>query len=159
QNVSIGLTSTFSNSWINEFRFGANRSHQEYGCDGVQTFDSLGQIDSVGVGADYVMPFAGFGCFDLVDANQQARYTGTYQTIYNVTYSRGRLLFKFGGEFRDVYSNSYDDFATRTNLNLVSFTASGGTVAALPATSAASGYAPVEDSLLALLGFVNSQYQ
>ena len=159
QNIGIGLTSTFSNTWINEFRFGANRSHQDYTCDGYKTFDSLGQVDPLGVGADYVMPFAGFGCFALVDANQQARYTGTYQTIDNVTYARGRHLFKFGGEFRDVYSNSYDDFATRTNLNLITYTNSGFTYPALPSSSPAFGYAPVEDSLLALLGVANSQYQ
>ena len=159
QNVGIALTSTFSSAWINEFRFGANRSHQEYTCDGYKTFDSLGQIDTVGVGADYVMPFAGFGCFALVDANAQARFTGTYQTIDNVTHAQGRHLFKFGGEFRDVYSNSYDDFATRANLNLVSYTNSGQTVAALDPSNPAYTDAATEDSLLALLGFVNQQFQ
>src|SRR5271170_6451867 len=57
QNAAIGLTSTLKNNLINEFRFGANRSHQAYGCDGSKTFDSFGQIDSIGVGADYYFPF------------------------------------------------------------------------------------------------------
>ena len=157
QSAGISLTSAFSDRWINEFRFGANRSHQEYTCNGYKTIDSLGQIDPVGVGADYVMPFSGFGCFTLIDANQQARFTGTYQTIDNISYSRGRHLFKFGGEFRDVYSNSFDNFSTRTNLNFVSYSFAG--VAALFPDSPASGYAPVEDSLDALLGVENSQFQ
>ena len=58
QNASIGLTSTFNDRWINEFRFGGNRSHQEYGCDGAQLFNSLSQTDSLGVGADSISPSA-----------------------------------------------------------------------------------------------------
>jgi carboxypeptidase family protein/TonB-dependent receptor-like protein len=165
QNAVIGLTSTFTDRLINEFRFGANRSHQEYGCDGAKLFDSFGQIDSQGVGADYYLPFGqqnvsgydGFGCIYLGDANAQARFTGTYQTLDSLSYSRGRHLFKWGGEFRDVYSNSYDDFGVRTFLNLEGYTTSG--VQALPASSPLANDPNTEDAVLALLGYVDTQTQ
>ncbi|HTP68831.1 MAG TPA: TonB-dependent receptor [Dongiaceae bacterium] len=163
QNAAIGLTSTLTQRLVNEFRFGANRSHQEYGCNGAKTFDSFGQIDSQGFGADYNIPFGqqngylGFGCFFLGDANQQARFTGTYQTFDAMTYSRGRHLFKWGGEFRDVYSNSYDDFGVRSYLNFTGFTSSGFT--ALPDTNPLVDDPTTEDALLTLLGFVDFQQQ
>ncbi len=162
QNAMIALTSTFSDRLINEFRFGANRSNQQYNCSGVSTFDSFGQVDSVGVGADYFVPFGapsfpGVGCLTLGDANGQARFTGTYQTLDTMTFTRGRHLFKWGGEFRDVYSNSYDDFGTRAQLDFQGFTNSG--VVALPDTSPLVNDPTTEDAVLSLLGFVDSQYQ
>jgi hypothetical protein len=163
QNAAIGLTSTLTQRLVNEFRFGANRSHQEYGCNGSKIFDSFGQIDSVGVGADYAIPFGqstgytGFGCFFLSDANKQARFTGTYQTLDAMTYSRGRHLLKFGGEFRDVYSNSYDDFGVRTSLDFAAFTALG--VTALPSSSPLYSDPTTEDAVLTLLGYVGTQSQ
>lgn len=162
QNVSIGLTSTLTDRLINQFRFGANRSHQSYGCGGVSLFDSFGQIDSVGVGADYNIPFGnpsdtGFGCLTLGDSDGQARFTGTYQAIDSVAYSRGRHLLKWGGEFRDVYSNSYDGFGTRTYDDFQGFTNSG--IMALPATSPLASDNATEDAVLSLLGYVDFQLQ
>jgi hypothetical protein len=165
QNAVIALTSTLKDNLINEFRFGANRSHQEYGCDGSQIFNSFGQIDSLGVGADYYFPFGqqnvngydGFGCIYLGDANAQARYTGTYQTLDSMSLSRGRHLFKWGGEFRDVYSNNYDDFGVRTFLDFEGYSLSG--VQALPANSPLVNDYNTEDAVLSLLGYVASQTQ
>jgi hypothetical protein len=165
QNAAIGLISTITDRLINEFRFGANRSHQEYTCDGSKTFDSFGQIDSLGVGADYYIPFGqqnvsgydGFGCIYLGDANAQARYTGTYQTLESMSYSRGRHLFKWGGEFRDIYSNSYDDFGVRTLLNFEGYTTSS--VQALPSSSPLVDDPNTEDAVLSLLGYVDTQDQ
>jgi hypothetical protein len=162
QNVSIALTSTLTDRLVNEFRFGANRSDQQYNCDGSKVFDSFGQIDPVGIGADYGIPFGtpsnpGFGCLALTDSNGQARYTGTYQTQENMSYARGRHLFKWGGEFRDVYSNSYDNFSTRAYLDFLAFTNSG--VTALYPSSPLYNDPATEDSVLTLLGYVDTQYQ
>jgi hypothetical protein len=163
QNIALGLTSTLNDTLINEFRFGANRSHQDYACDGSKIFDSLGQIDSVGTGADYGIPFGqqngyqGFGCIFLGDADAQTRFTGTYQTVDYMTHSRGRHLFKWGGEFRDVYSNSYDDFGTRTLLDFQGFTNSG--IFALPSTSPLVNDTTTENAVLTLLGYVDTQFQ
>ncbi len=162
QNASIALTSTLTNQLINEFRFGANRSHQDYGCDGVSIFDSFGQIDSFGVGADYNIPFGnsaneGFGCLSQGDSDGQARYTGTYQTLDNMSYSRGRHLLKWGGEFRDIYSNSYDGFGTRAYNDFEGYTNSS--VVALPASSPLVNDPNTENAVLTLLGFVDFQVQ
>ena len=163
QNAAIGLTSTLTQRLVNDFRFGANRSHQNYGCNGTSTFDSFGQIDSQGFGADYYIPFGqelgyyGFGCLALGDANAQARYTGTYQVLDALTYSLGRHLLKWGGEFRDIYSNSYDDFGVRDFLTFTAFSSSG--VTALPPDNPLFNDYSVEDSVLSLLGYVDSQYQ
>jgi hypothetical protein len=162
QNAAISLTSTLTNTFINEFHFGANRSHQEYGCNGYQTFNSFGQIDPVGNGADYGIPFGtpsspGFGCLALGDSNEQARFTGTYQTLDSMSLSRGRHLFKWGGEFRDVYSNSFDNFSTRTYLDFQGFTNAGLT--ALYPSSPLYNDAATENAVLTLLGMVNTQFQ
>ena len=163
QNAAITLTSTLTQRLVNEFRFGANRSHQDYGCNGVNTFDSFGQVDSQGFGADYYIPFGqqlgyyGFGCIFLGDANAQARYTGTYQTVDALTYSRGRHLIKWGGEFRDVYSNSYDDFGVRTFLDFAGYTNFG--VSALPSTSPLYSDPITQDAVLSLLALTDYQFQ
>ena len=49
----VGLTSTLTDRFINEFRFGANRTDPQFNCDGVSTFDSFGFVDVYGRGADY----------------------------------------------------------------------------------------------------------
>ncbi len=157
QNASIALTSTLTDKLINEFHFGGNRSHQLFGCNGAKVIDSFGQIDAVGTGSDFDIPFSGFGCFALSDSDGQARFTGTYQTLDSLTYSRGRHLFKWGAEFRDVYSNSFDGFGTRTFLNFLSYSVAG--VMALPPTSPLVNDITTEDSVLTLLGYVNGQSQ
>jgi hypothetical protein len=165
QNAAIGLTTTLNNNLINEFRFGANRSHQAYGCDGANTFNSFGQIDSLGVGADYYFPFGqqnvngydGFGCIFLGDSNSQARFTGTYQTLDSMTYSRGRHLFKWGGEFRDVYSNNYDGFGVRTFLDFEGYSLYN--IQALPQNSPLVNDVNTEDAVQSLLGLTSLQEQ
>lgn len=161
QNGVIGLTSTLKDNLINEFHFGANRTNLQFNCTGASTFDSFGNVDSVGRGPDYGLPFGpagtpGFGCQGLGDANGQARFTGTYQTSDNISYSRGKHTFKFGGEFRAVYSNSFDDFGTRQSLGFAAFSDFG-----IPAIStgnaAVDNNTAIQNQTLALLGFVDSQ--
>ena len=137
QNGVIGVTSTLSERFVNEFRFAANRNALDFGCNGVSTFDSFGRVDTFGRGADYNMPFSssGFGCQGLVDSDAQARFTGTYQTIDNMSFERGHHLFKWGAEFRDVYSNSYDNFNTRAQLDFSAYTNYGTEFLNLPSNS------------------------
>src|SRR5882724_9029584 len=49
------------------------------------------------------------------------RATPTYQTIDGISYTHGKHAFKFGGEFRAAYSNSFDDFGTRQSLDFSAF--------------------------------------
>jgi hypothetical protein len=157
QNGVVGLTSTLTNNLVNEFHFGANRTNLQFNCSGTQVFDSFGNVDSVGRGPDYGLPsIAAFGCGGLGDANGQARFTGTYQTLDSVSYSRGKHALKWGGEFRAVYSNSFDDFSTRQFLDFAAFSNFG--VRALKNVPAAvSGNTSLENQVLGLLGFVDSQ--
>jgi hypothetical protein len=123
QSLSIGLTSSFGATLSNEFRFGANRNNSGFTCNGslADTITNAAGnfIDSTGRGADFSLPgfsvagVANFGCASLGDSNGQDRHTGTYQYLDYVTKVVGSHTIKFGGEFRDVYSNNNDNFSSR----------------------------------------------
>jgi hypothetical protein len=127
QGLALGLTSTFGATLSNELRFGANRNNSGFACTGVGTFNSITSpsgnfIDSEGNGADFSLPgLTSFGCQNLGDANAQGRKTGTYSYTDNVTKVLGSHTLKFGGQFRDVYSNNNTNFGSRAafsfNLN------------------------------------------
>jgi len=174
QNGVIGLTSTLSDRFVNELRFAANRNHFAALCNGASTFNSFGRVDSFGRGADYNMPFSssGFGCQALFDSDAQARFTGTYQTIDNMSYQTGHHLFKWGVEFRDVYSNSYDNFNTRAQLDFSAYTNNPGTeFLNLPSNSPllakdsmgnyvnADALTAVENGASLLFGYADNQFQ
>jgi hypothetical protein len=172
QAFVIGLTSTLTSRFINEFRFGGNRNDLQFNCGGVKTFDSFGFVDTYGRGADYFVPFGssfapGFGCIAFLDADSQVRYTGTYQTDDKMSYSRGHHLFKWGVEFRDVYENSYNDFGSRGVFDFSAYTNSGGAKQSLslPSNSPlldpanAATLAATENAVFALIGYVDFQTQ
>jgi len=171
QNGVIGLTSTLSDRFVNEFRFAANRNHIDFNCSGISTFNSFGRVDSFGRGADWNMPFgsSNFGCGALFDSDGQARNTGTYQTVDNMSYMRGHHLFKWGVEFRAAYSNSYDNFSTRAFLDFSSFTNTGMNFlppnSPLLATDSSGNYlypdelAATENGASLLFGFADNQIQ
>jgi Carboxypeptidase regulatory-like domain/TonB dependent receptor/TonB-dependent Receptor Plug Domain len=157
QNGVIGLTSTLTNNLVNEFHIGGNRTNLQFNCTGTKVFDGFGNVDSIGRGPDYGLPgIVGFGCQGLGDSNGQARFTGTYQTLESISYSRGKHTFKWGAEFRAVYSNSFDNFSTRQFLDFSAFSNFG--VRALKNVPAAvSNNTSLENQVLGLLGFVDSQ--
>ena len=157
QGAAIGLTTTFRSNLVNEFRFGANRTNLQFNCTGTSVFDSFGNLDSVGRGPDYLLPgISGFGCLNLGDSNGQARFTGTYQTIDGISWTRGKHAFKFGGEFRAVYSNSFDDFNTRQSLDFSAFS-NFGVPAISTGNAAVDSNTAIQNQTLGLLGFVDSQ--
>ncbi len=169
QNGVIGLTSTFSDRFVNELRFAANRNHVDFSCDGVSTFNSFGHVDAFGRGADYSMPFSSaaspFGCQALFDFDAQARNTGTYQTIDNLSFAKGHHLFKWGVEFRAVYSNSYDNFSTRALLDFAALNYVDAEFLNLPTDSPllapenSDTLTAVENGASLLFGFVGDQFQ
>ena len=155
QNGAIGLSSTLKDNLFNDFHFGANRTNLQFNCTGKGTYDSFGNIDSFGRGPDYSLPgISNFGCTNLSDSAGQARFTGTYHTLDAVTYIHGKHIFKFGGEFRAVYSNSFDDFGTR---QLLSFNANSNNN--IPALKNVTGdvNSVIQDQIFGLFGFVVSQ--
>ncbi|HEY2120692.1 MAG TPA: TonB-dependent receptor [Candidatus Acidoferrum sp.] len=164
QNAGISLTTTITDLLINEFRFGANRNDSQFNCTGVSVFNSFGLVNSYGVGPDYYMPggIANFGCQFLGDSNGQSRFTGTYQTIDNMSFSKGRHLFKWGGEFRATYANSFDGFGTRAALDFSANQNFGLTsISNLPANSPLQEAAlqSAQDAVFGLLGFVDFQQE
>jgi Carboxypeptidase regulatory-like domain len=115
QNGTLRLISLISQDLVNDLRFGANRINFPLTCQGVSTFDQFGPADSFGRGLDYFMPanLAGFGCILLTERDGSQRFSGTYTTGDSVTWTAGQHTLKGGFEFRDVYSNSYDNFVSR----------------------------------------------
>ena len=158
QSLAIGLTSTPWASFINELRFGGNRAHLFFGCGGVPTFNSFGFIDPVGNGADFdLSDVATVGCQPLGDTNAQDSFQGTYQTLDNMTKIAGTHTFKWGGEFRDVYSNNFTSFGSRA---LFSFNnASDFGIALVGGIAPSVDSAQLEDMASTLFGAVAVQSQ
>lgn len=159
QNLALSLTSTLDASMVNQFRFGANRAHIDAQCAGVQTFNSFGQVDSQGRGPDYAMPWIdGFGCMALGNSNGNAIYSGTYQTGDSLSWLHGNHTFKFGGVFRDVYSNTYTDFYSRTTLDFSGYT-NFGVPGVHTGNPVVDNSATLQDMVLGLYGLVDYQSQ
>jgi len=159
QNLALDLTSILRPTVVNDLRFGGNRTNLPFICTGTQTFDSFGGVDSLGRGRDYALTGpTGFGCIQLGGSNSLARFTGTYQALESLTWLRGTHSVKFGIEFRDVYSNSFDDFYSRTYLTFTPFYNFG-----IPSLRALRtgllGDTRLEDEVATLLGLVDTQYQ
>lgn len=160
--LALNLTSNFTNTIVNELRLSANRTNQGYTCTGVGVFDSLGFTDQVGRGADFSLPVIngnglGFGCQTLGDSDGQGRKSGTYQYGDNLTKVINRHSLKFGGEFRDVYSNNFTDFSSRADFTFNIYSQDG--IATLQNLNPGIDNIEIEDITSALLGLVNSQAQ
>ena len=122
-NLGALLTSTLSNTLINEAKFGFNKTNYPFYCGNTSAMDSVGNIDQFGRGRDYALPgVAGFGCFPLGDSNGQSRATGTWTIADNLSWVHGAHMMKFGGEFRRVFEDGYDNFSSRDTLTFNGFT-------------------------------------
>ncbi len=161
QSLAIGLTSTIGSTFTNDLRFGANRANLVFLCSGVSTFDGIDPslVDQVGHGPDYGLPFlSGFGCGSLGDTNEQDSRQGTYDTWDNMSKVVGRHTLKWGGQFRDVYSNNFTSFFSRAAVDFNIFTDFNLAPAAVP--EPANGYFnQIEDMSSLLLGLVSTQSQ
>lgn len=160
QSLSAGLVSTIGSSFTNELRGGGNRANLIFSCTGVSLFDSFGLVDQVGHGPDYGLPFlSGFGCGTLGDTNKQDSRQGTYQVWDNMTRVLGKHTLKWGGEYRDVYSNNFTSFFSRESIDFNNFTDFG----IAPADNLSSGQAgflnQIQDMSSLLLGLVSTQSQ
>lgn len=170
ESLSLALLSNPSSTLVNELRAAGNRTKQGYHCTGVGLFDSFGFTDQESRGADFSLPVftgsdqntnlnTGFGCQSLGDSDGQGRKSGTYQYRDTLTKVKGKHTMKFGGEFRDVYSNNFTDFSSRGTFTFNTYTQEG-----IPALNQATLAAHVdsnqiEDISSMLLGLVNSQVQ
>lgn len=119
-NISLGLTSNFRQTMTNELRLGFNRLGFPLTCTGVREFNALsGSLDAVGHGNDLPLPAGlnGFGCILLGDSSGSTRNSGTFTAGDSFSWVLSRHTIKIGGEFHDVYSNSSNNYASRTMMD------------------------------------------
>jgi hypothetical protein len=124
QNLALHLTSIIRQTHTNELRFGANRINFPLTCGGLSTINSVGPTEllSFGRGPDYDLPgLNGFGCMLLGDSSGSERFSGTYTAGDTFAWVSGRHTVKTGLEFRDVYSNGFNDYASRTLIDYSAF--------------------------------------
>jgi hypothetical protein len=160
QDASLRLTSLFSQVLVNEVRFGANRINFPLICQGVSTFNSFGPTDAFGRGLDYTMPgIAGMGCLVLSDRDGSQRFSGTYTTGDSITRIAGQHTFKAGFEFRDVYSNSYDNFVSRSLVDFQNFSNYGVSAILPTGNPSVDQNATLQNMIWSLLGLEGSQTQ
>ena len=160
QNASLRLTSLFSQVLVNEVRLGANRINFPLICQGVSTFNSFGPTDAFGRGLDYTMPgIAGMGCLVLSDRDGSQRFSGTYTTGDNITRIAGQHTFKAGFEFRDVYSNSYDNFVSRSLVDFQNFSNYGVSAILPTGNPTVDQNATLQNMIWSLFGLEGSQTQ
>ncbi len=118
--ITGALTSTLSNTLINNFQFGLNHIYATFYLPQSTTsiLDGPGGQDSFGNGWDYVMePFSSLAS-TLSGSDGQARTTGTVSYTDNITWVRGSHTFKFGFDFRDVRERGFDNFDSRRQVSL-----------------------------------------
>jgi hypothetical protein len=120
-NLTTRLTSTAARGLINELHLAFNRLEFPLTCTGTSLFDSLNNgngtfVDREGRGLDIPLTsdLSGFGCIFLGDTSGSTRNAGTYTAGDNISWVLGRHTIKTGGEYRGVYSNSSNNFASRT---------------------------------------------
>lgn len=124
QNIGAALTSTLKPTLVNEAKFGLNRNDVPFNCGGLDVLNSVGAQDRFGRGRDYLLPasIGGFGCIALVDADGQARLTGTWSAADNLSWVKGSHTMKMGGDFRMIFQNGSDNFLSRDQLTFSGFT-------------------------------------
>ena len=153
-NLTGRLTSTAATGLINELHLAFNRLEFPLTCTGTTLLDSLSNgVDAVGRGKDVPLPgsLAGFGCIFLGDTSGSTRNAGTYTAGDNISWVRGRHTLKIGGEYRGVYSNSSNNFASRTITDSSVFSSFG-----IPST-AGTGFEPSSCAPQQILACVNLQ--
>jgi hypothetical protein len=160
-NISLGLTSNFRQTMTNELRLGFNRLEFPLTCTGVSQFNALspGGLDAVGNSMDYPLPasLSGFGCILLGDSSGSTRDSGTLTAGDSFSWVLSRHTIKIGGEFHDVYSNSSNNYASRTMMDFSLFS-NFGIPAAITGT-AADQDPTLQNLVWMLLGGVDLQTQ
>jgi len=115
QNVVLRDTHAFSSTLLNEFRVSFHRrSTLSVIPENTTTLSSLGLSKIVPDDPNAQGPpnfrLSGFTQFGNTIQGPQGRADDTFQYIDNVSWSRGRHYFKFGGELRTYAQNQVFDF-------------------------------------------------
>lgn len=128
EGLAAQLTSTLSNTLVNNFQFGWNHIYATFylGKATTSVLDGPGGVDSFGNGWDYALnPFTSFAS-GLGGSNSQARKTGTISYTDSLSWVHGSHTLKFGFDFRDVGESGFDNFSSRRQLTLDPEAAFGG---------------------------------
>ena len=140
EGLSAQLTSTLSNTLINNFQFGWNHIYASFylGQNTINFLDGPSGVDQFGNGWDYTLdPFINFAS-TLSGANSQARHTGTISYSEGLSWVKHDHTLKFGFDFRDVGESGFDDFTSRRQLGMTPMLTYGydpGIVAGEPANA------------------------
>jgi len=127
QNLMLSETHIVSSTTLNEVRLAYSRvalgvTQQDQGTSVNRT---LGLPDLSTNPRDFGLTFLtvpGYSPLGDEGNNPQHGVTNTYQLLDNLTYTRGRHLLKFGGEFRTLQQNAFRDVQSRGFINFLGFT-------------------------------------
>jgi outer membrane receptor protein involved in Fe transport len=161
EGLAAQLTSTLSNTLINNFQFGWNHIYASFylGQNTVNFLDGPGGVDQFGNGWDYSLdPFTNFAS-TLSGANSQARHTGTISYSDNLSWVKHDHTFKFGFDFRDVGESGFDDFTSRRQVGLSPMLSYGYDTGVVKNEPANADNTILVDAADAYYGFVISDNQ
>jgi hypothetical protein len=164
EGVSAQLTSTLSNTLVNNFQFGWNHIYAAFFLSKATTsvLDAPGGVDGIGNGWDYGLdPFTSFSS-QLGGSDGQARKTGTISYTESLSWVHGNSTFKFGFDFRDVGESGFDNFFSRRQLTLdpvTAFTFDPGILAGEPANNSDPTNRALVDAANAYWGFAIEDVQ
>jgi hypothetical protein len=127
QNLMLSETHTFSPSVLNEARLAFSRvalavTQQDQQAD-LNRQVGLPELSSNP--RDFGLSFItvlGYSPLGDEQNNPQHGVTNTYQFLDNLTYIKGRHLFKFGFEFRNLQQNAFRDVESRGFIDFVGYT-------------------------------------
>ena len=117
-NGVVSIASSLSTNTTNLLRAGYNQANAGFFCNH-RAIDAITGLDNFGNGRDVNLPyFFNFGCNGLGDSNGQARLSSTVLFADTFGMTKGTHSIKFGGEYRSVKDNSFDNFSSRNSLSL-----------------------------------------
>jgi hypothetical protein len=124
-NGVITIESVMRSNMTNQLRAGYNQNNAGFFCNHT-AIDALLGLDNFGNGRDVSIPgFFTMGCISLGDSNAQARLSSTMTFGDTFSLVKGAHTFKFGGEYRDVKDASFDNFSSRDDLSLNTYSTYG----------------------------------
>jgi hypothetical protein len=126
QNAMISETHVFSPALVNDLRFAFNRvaSAVLQENQGTSINRAVGMPELSSNPRDFGLSFitvTGFSPLGHEGNNPQNSVTNTFQILDSATYSRGRHLWKFGGDVRLVQQNAFRDVQSRGLLQFSPF--------------------------------------
>lgn len=126
QNAMISETHVFSPALVNDLRFAFNRvaSAVLQENQGTSVNRAVGMPELSSNPRDFGLSFitvTGFSPLGHEGNNPQNSVTNTFQILDSATYSRGRHLWKFGGDVRLVQQNAFRDVQSRGLLQFSPF--------------------------------------